>query len=83
MIRVVSMMSSHNKFHFCLVVLVICRSTAVSMPAVTMWTLLVISAPLVLSQHAEEEAAEAGPPACGGYYGECNIIISLERVKVT
>ena len=37
MIRVVSMMSSHNKFHFCLVVLVICRSTAVSMPAVTMW----------------------------------------------
>ena len=81
MIRVVSMMSSHNKFHFCLVVLVICRSTAVSMPAVTMWTLLVISAPLVLSQHAEE-LAEAGPPACGGYYGQCNII-SLERVKVT
>ena len=82
MIRVVSMMSSHNKFHFCLVVLVICRSTAVSMPAVTMWTLLVISAPLVLSQHAEE-AAEASPPACGGYYGQCNIILSLERVKVT
>ena len=83
MIRVVSMMSSHNKFHFCLVVLlVICRSTAVSMPAVTMWTLLVISAPLVLSQHAEEPA-EASPPACGGYYGQCNIIISLERVKVT
>ena len=66
------MMSSHNKFHFCLVVLVICRSTAVSVPAVAMWTLLVISAPLVLSQHAEEEAAEASPPACGGYYGECN-----------
>ena len=42
------------------------------MPAVTMWTLLVISAPLVLSQHAEEEAAEASPPPCGGYYGECN-----------
>ena len=41
------------------------------MPAVAMWTLLVISAPLVLSQHAEE-AAEASPPPCGGYYGECN-----------